>query len=624
DDEASEGRTRSLGASLSYGFTHAFTADQRRILALLHLFQGFVDVRVLQAMGNPKADWCLDAVRGLTRDEGIGLLDRADVGLLTAHRGGYYTIHPALPWFFKSLFDEYYREGEAPAEPQDETAQQEPRPPMDSRRSVTRAFVEAMGELGNYYHDQYVDGNRDVIAALSAEEANLLHARRLARTHGWWHRVTSVLQGLRPLYDHTGRRAEWRRLVDEIVPDFVDPATNCPLPSREDAWSLVTGYRVQLARESRHWDEAERLQRVFVDWIRRRADEVITAAGGRGLVLSRSLDRDSEPTEGLPSSGVESVVEEGDLRSDEWPGRETKPQQQEPNALASGEEKVDAEIAEPAACAVGSDSYRLEADASTFISRLQAAVPGLDSADRNTIRSLAVCQHELGEIQRERQQPECVAAYEESLAVAEAIDDRAAAATCAFNLGTTLKNVPAIRDLAKAEQWYRRSLELTDEEDRLGCGGCLGQIGAVAHERLKESQEAGEPEAELLRHVNEAVQSYQQALELLPNNAVNDLAVTHNQLGSIYGDVGDFDRALSHYRDAIRYAEAAGNSFEAGKYRVNVAIALVQSGRLSDAPEYALAALRDFQSYGDRAADQIAQTEQLLAHIEQSIQEHGA
>ena len=31
------------------------------------------------------------------------------------------------------------------------------------------------------------------------------------------------MQGLRTLYGHTGRRAEWQRLVEEIVPDFVDP-----------------------------------------------------------------------------------------------------------------------------------------------------------------------------------------------------------------------------------------------------------------------------------------------------------------------------------------------------------------------------------------------------------------
>ena len=54
-DEASEGRTKSLAASLNYGFEHAFNEDERNQLALLHLFQGFVDVDVLRWMATPKS-----------------------------------------------------------------------------------------------------------------------------------------------------------------------------------------------------------------------------------------------------------------------------------------------------------------------------------------------------------------------------------------------------------------------------------------------------------------------------------------------------------------------------------------------------------------------------------------
>lgn len=147
EDEQSEGRSKALGASLSYGFAHAFTEDERKVLALLHLFQGFVDVDALHIMGKPNADWCLPEVRGLTREAGIALLDRAaDVGLLTAHGEGYYSIHPALPWYFKGMFESFY-----------------PHPPVPSPAAAgegsevraTRAYVEAIGELGNYYHRQY-------------------------------------------------------------------------------------------------------------------------------------------------------------------------------------------------------------------------------------------------------------------------------------------------------------------------------------------------------------------------------------------------------------------------------------------------------------------------------------
>ena len=111
EDEQSEGRSKSLSASLSYGFHAAFVEDECRILALLHLFQGFVDVDVLRAMGNPEAEWCLEAACGLTRERGIVLLDRAaEIGLLNTHGDGYYGIHPALPWYFRTLFERYFPE----------------------------------------------------------------------------------------------------------------------------------------------------------------------------------------------------------------------------------------------------------------------------------------------------------------------------------------------------------------------------------------------------------------------------------------------------------------------------------------------------------------------------------
>ena len=53
-DEREAGRSKSLGASLAYGFEHAFTEGERKRLALLHLFQGFVDVNALRIMGDPR------------------------------------------------------------------------------------------------------------------------------------------------------------------------------------------------------------------------------------------------------------------------------------------------------------------------------------------------------------------------------------------------------------------------------------------------------------------------------------------------------------------------------------------------------------------------------------------
>jgi tetratricopeptide (TPR) repeat protein len=97
-----------------------------------------------------------------------------------------------------------------------------------------------------------------------------------------------------------------------------------------------------------------------------------------------------------------------------------------------------------------------------------------------------------------------------------------------------------------------------------------------------------------------------------PDAAIS-LAVTHDQLGLVYGVTGDLDRALSHYQQSIRYQEIRGNVFDATQTRCNVALTLANAGRLHDARLYSAAALRNYETYGDRAADKIQKTQQLLA-----------
>jgi tetratricopeptide (TPR) repeat protein len=180
-------------------------------------------------------------------------------------------------------------------------------------------------------------------------------------------------------------------------------------------------------------------------------------------------------------------------------------------------------------------------------------------------------------------------------------------------------DLPGLRDLERAEQWYRRSLELSAEGDRLGRGQCYHQLGVVAYERFQEARAAGRPEAELLVQLKAALAAHNQALALLPPDAVDDLAVTHNQLGNIYDEAGDLDRALPHWREAIRFNEMQDNFYGAAQTRFNIALALAQAGRLEDARAYALAALRNYETYGPAAAAEVERTRGLLADIEEAM-----
>jgi tetratricopeptide (TPR) repeat protein len=509
-DDERQGRSRSLGASLGYGFTHAFSEAERAQLALLHLFEGFINVDALTILGDPGQPGgpVAAVVVDLTREQGIGLLDRAaEVGLLTAYGEGFYGIHPALPWYFAELFTTTIGPVGSPAAEQ-----------------ATRAYTTTIAYLGDYYHGQYEQGRRGAVGTLGAEEANLLQARRLARTHGWWNQVIAAMQGLRRLYEHTGRNLEWARLVEELVPDLVDPATDGPRPGREEQWGLVNDYRVRLALQQRDYATAERLQRTRLAWDRERA-----------------------------------------------------------------------------ATALASPSAELDDD------------------QRALLRTLAVGVHELGEILREQQQPACVEAYTEVLELARRIGDRLHEAIAAYNLGHAYKDLPELRDLDKAARWYQDSLDRNDEADHLGRARCVAELVYVHWERFREARAAGRPEAELLTLLKAAADAYQQALELLPADAVGDLAVAHNQLGNICSDGGQLGVAQRHWQETIRYDEAAGNRYGAAQTRYNVAVALANRGRFGDGLLWAQAALRDFQTYGDRAAAEIAQTQQLIAEIEEAL-----
>ncbi len=255
EDEFAEGRSRSLGASLAYGLEYAFNEAERKKLALLYLFQGFVNVEVLCVMGDPEAPWCLPELQAMTQEEGIALFDRAaEVGLLILLLPGYYSIHPALPWFLKNLFQKTYSE---------------------EGFAAVRAFTEAVGEVGHVCMKEYEGGNRRVISILQAEEENLLYARRLSLVGSVWGRLIDTMQGLGTLYDHAGRWSEWGRLVEEIFPHFIDAETGLPLPEREENWDIVTGYRVRLLREERRYREAEQLQDLLVSRERRRISSLL-------------------------------------------------------------------------------------------------------------------------------------------------------------------------------------------------------------------------------------------------------------------------------------------------------------------------------------------------------------
>ena len=141
-------------------------------------------------------------------------------------------------------------------------------------------------------------------------------------------------------------------------------------------------------------------------------------------------------------------------------------------------------------------------------------------------------------------------------------------------------------------------------------------LGTVALERFDDARTGGEAELVLLDHLNAALHSYEDALDLTPIDDHGLRAAAEQQLGNTYRRAGDTRQALRHYQQAIQHHEARGNIYGAGQTRHGIALLLGADGQISDALHYARAALDDYQQVGPGAASNAADAEQFIAELE--------
>lgn len=547
-DEDEQGRASSLGASLDYGFEHAFTTEERKRLALLCFYQGFVAADVFSIMGQPKSGERLDSMHGFTYESSVRLLDRAaEIGLLTpifqghnnaaipalpwhflpsnsAEPGRYYTVHPAIPGHLKRFFNRYYPEATLATEN------------LDTRSQATAAFVEAITKVAGEGYRNFRNSNPSAVHWMAVYEMNLLHARELALAHGWWDSLATIMQGIGALYQSTGRRGEWSALVNEVVPHFTDLVTDGPLTGYETVWHIVTEFRVRLAYNARQWAKVECLLELVIDTNLRQ----------------------------LSAGSVESFIAQ--------------------TRTTSGET--------------------------------------LDHSQSETIVSMTGSLHELGLLQQELGQPECIQSLKQSVVISKWIGDSCHEKLSTFALGVAYFSVDEIRNLQQAEHWFDRYSDLLEAHETWERSILFNEIGNLARERAYKVSTEGGSQEEVRARLQEAVEAYHQALELTPSHANGSLAFKHNLLSTAYRELRTIDASLENSREAIKFAELAGDLFEAGRARFNAAITSLENGDYDYARLYAQAALDNFGTFGQGAAAETSNTRTLLADIERATNGH--
>jgi tetratricopeptide (TPR) repeat protein len=234
------------------------------------------------------------------------------------------------------------------------------------------------------------------------------------------------------------------------------------------------------------------------------------------------------------------------------------------------------------------------------------------------VRTLAESLFGLSEILRAEGTP-AIKVEEEAIELRERLGEKRQASMWAFELGAAYTETPAVRNLAQAERWLKRSLELIHDDDSAAKAECLAALGRVAWERFNEARKGNAPEAELRRHLSTARQYYQLALERDLPDDWGKLASHNQQLGHVSYSLGDIDRALPHYRESIRCDELHGNTFGAAQTRFNVAIALRDVDRLGEARKFARAAQQDLQALGSPGAPMLERCDKLIANIEERL-----
>ena len=248
---------------------------------------------------------------------------------------------------------------------------------------------------------------------------------------------------------------------------------------------------------------------------------------------------------------------------------------------------------------------------------LAAPPASLTSIQRTQIRNLCSSLIDVGDVLRKQNDPSCLPPYQEALVLIQKTGDRTSEAQVAGNLGNAYLEVPKLRDLDQAEHWFQHSLNLRPDGDAVGRASSLSTLGAVALQRFNDARAAGEAEAVLLRHLNDALRSYQQSLDLTPADDHRARATREHQIGVIFRRAGDTVQALRHYQRSIQHEEALGNIYGAGQSRYNIGILLADDGRISDALQYLRAALDNYRQAGPGAADEAARVEQFITDLEQ-------
>jgi CHAT domain-containing protein/tetratricopeptide (TPR) repeat protein len=218
------------------------------------------------------------------------------------------------------------------------------------------------------------------------------------------------------------------------------------------------------------------------------------------------------------------------------------------------------------------------------------------SGEAITLNNISLVYSNLGENQK------ALESYHQALPLYRGLGDRSGEATTLNNMGLVYSN---LGENQKALESYHQALRLIrtvgdrsgegilgvmlDMNDQSGEAGIISNIGSI-YSALGEKQKA-------LDHYNQALS----ILRVAGNPS--SVATILNNIGSIYSALGENQKALEYYNQALAISVAAGNRPTGAKTLTNMGQAYSALGENQKALDYYNQALSLSRSVGDRPVE---------------------
>jgi hypothetical protein len=209
---------------------------------------------------------------------------------------------------------------------------------------------------------------------------------------------------------------------------------------------------------------------------------------------------------------------------------------------------------------------------------------------------------------------ECLPYYEEALNIAGRLNHPTGILIGTFNIALSYLTVSELIDLDKALSWAEQARKICPSDDRWRLGKCysllaqikLAELAAYFQPYLRTDLTA--EEFKQFAEINNDCKRYiENAIKVLPNEAVDDLAAINLTAGRYFRKLRDWENALKFLRDSLKYSDRQKDHFRAGITRLLIAITLDNLGQSADAGEYAEQSIKDLTLAGrsDEEIDRI-------------------